>query len=209
MKNRSWDFSRGERMENTRLMQQLAFLLELDKLKNVYRKTYVLHEDRPENDAEHSFHLAVMACVLAEHSREPVDVLHTMKMVLIHDVVEIDAGDTYAYDTEGAKTKAAREQKAADRLFALLPEEQCREYRALWEEFEARQTPEARFANTLDRIQPMLLNYKKGGISWKKHNVTAQQAISRNTGITEDGSETIGALCYELIEAAKKEGMLL
>lgn len=196
-------------MNHERLEQQLRFLLELDKLKNIYRRTYVLHEDRTENDAEHSFHLAIMACILAEHAREPVDVLHTMKMVLVHDVVEIDAGDTYAYDTEGAKTKAAREQKAADRLFALLPEEQCREYRALWDEFEARETPEAKFANALDRIQPMLLNYKKDGYAWRKNGITMQQVIDRNTGIVSDGSDAIGKLCFELIEAAKQEGMLL
>ncbi len=194
--------------ENLRLMQQLRFLLELDKLKNIYRRTYVLHEDRPENDAEHSFHLAIMACILAEHAKEQIDVLHTMKMVLVHDVVEIDAGDTYAYDTEGAKTKAVRERNAADRLFALLPEEQGREYRALWDEFEERRSPEAKFANALDRIQPMLLNYQKGGISWKEHHVTEDQVIARNSGIIEDGSDAIGTLCRELIEAAKREGML-
>lgn len=196
-------------MDNTRFQSQLAFLLELDHLKNIYRRTYVLHEDRRETDAEHSFHLAIMACILAEHARQPVDVLHTVKMVLIHDVVEIDAGDTYCYDTEGYKTKAAREQKAADRLFALLPEEQCREYRGLWEEFEARETPEAKFANALDRVQPLLLNFKKGGISWKEHGVHAEQVTARNCGITDDGSEVIGQLAAEIIETAKQEGMLL
>ena len=196
-------------MDNVRFTSQLAFLLELDHLKNIYRRTYVLHEDRRENDAEHSFHLAIMACILAEHARQPVDVLHTVKMVLIHDVVEIDAGDTYCYDTEGYKTKAAREQKVADRLFALLPEEQCREYRGLWEEFEARETPEAKFANALDRVQPLLLNFKKGGISWKEHGVYAEQVTARNCGITDDGSEVIGQLAAEIIETAKREGMLL
>ena len=196
-------------MDNARFNSQLAFILELDHLKNIYRRTYVLHEDRRENDAEHSFHLAIMACILAEHAKEPVDVLHTVKMVLIHDVVEIDAGDTYCYDTEGYKTKAAREQKAADRLFALLPEDQCREYRALWEEFEARETPEAKFANALDRVQPMLLNFKKGGISWMEHKVTAEQVKARNIGITDEGSEVIGQLAAEIIETAKQEGMLL
>ena len=196
-------------MDNARFNSQLAFILELDHLKNIYRRTYVLHEDRRENDAEHSFHLAIMACILAEHAKEPVDVLHTVKMVLIHDVVEIDAGDTYCYDTEGYKTKAAREQKAADRLFALLPEDQCREYRGLWEEFEARETPEAKFANALDRVQPLLLNFKKGGISWKEHDVRAEQVTARNCGITDDGSEVIGQLAAEIIETAKQEGMLL
>ncbi len=196
-------------MENQRFQQQLAFILELDKLKNVYRQTLVLHEDRPENDAEHSFHLALMAAVLAEHAREPVDVLHVMKMVLIHDAVEVDAGDTYAYDAKGYETKREREVKAADRIFALLPDEQAAEYRALWDEFEARETADAKFANALDRIQPMLLNYKKGGISWKRHGITAEQAIARNHGITDEGSEAIGALAMEIIDAAKAEGMLL
>lgn len=169
----------------------------------------VLHEDRQENDAEHSFHLAVMACILAEHAREKVDVLHVMKMVLMHDVVEIDAGDTYCYDEAGNQTKAERERKSADRIFALLPEEQCREYRGLWEEFEARETPEAKFANALDRIHPMLLNYIKGGISWKKHGIHAEQVEKRNCGVTADGSERIGEFAKEIIETAKAEGMLL
>lgn len=195
-------------MEETRLQQQLAFILELERLKNVYRQTYVLHEDRKENDAEHSFHLALMAAVLAEHAAEPVDVLHVMKMVLIHDAVEVDAGDTYAYDTAGNATKAAREQAAADRIFALLPEDQAAEYRALWDEFEARQTPASRFANTLDRIQPLLLNYKKGGLSWKERGIRAEQVISRNRGVTEAGSPVLGALCYDIIERARQEGLL-
>lgn len=195
-------------MTNDRLMQQLAFVLELEHLKNVYRQTLVLHEDRQENDAEHSFHLALMAAVLAEHAAEPVDVLHVMKMVLIHDAVEVDAGDTYAYDTAGNATKRERELQAADRIFALLPGDQAAEYRGLWDEFEARETPEAKFANTLDRIQPLLLNYKKGGISWKRRGIRAEQVEQRNQGVTEEGSPALGALCYEIIEAAKAGGML-
>ena len=196
-------------MTNDRLMQQLAFVLELEHLKNIYRQTLVLHEDRQENDAEHSFHLALMAAVLAEHAAEPVDVLHVMKMVLIHDAVEVDAGDTYAYDTAGNATKRERELKAADRIFALLPGDQAAEYRALWDEFEARETPEAKFANTLDRIQPLLLNYKKGGISWKRRGIHAEQVQRRNQGVTGEGSPALGALCDEIIEAARAEGMLL
>ncbi len=196
-------------MNNDRFSQQIAFLLELDKLKNIYRQTYVLHEDRTENDAEHSFHLAIMAAVLAEHAREPVDVLHVMKMVLVHDVVEIDAGDTYCYDTVGALDKMEREQKAADRLFALLPEDQAAAFRALWEEFEARVTPEAKFANALDRIQPMLLNFTKDGISWKKHGISEEQVRNRNMMTVLDGSERIGAFADEIIAAAKEAGMLL
>lgn len=195
-------------MHNERFQQQIAFLLELDKLKNIYRQTLVLHEDRAENDAEHSFHLAIMACILAEHANEPVDVLHVMKMVLVHDVVEIDAGDTYCYDTKGYEDKAEREQKAADRLFALLPEEQEREFRGLWEEFEEKATPEARFANALDRIQPMLLNYKKGGISWMKHGISEQQVTNRNIPTVSAGSDTIGEFAAEIIKAAKDAGYL-
>ncbi len=196
-------------MINERFTRQIEFLLELDKLKNIYRQTLVLHEDRAENDAEHSFHLALMACILAEHANEPVDVLHTMKMVLVHDVVEIDAGDTYCYDTKGYEDKAEREQKAADRLYALLPEEQAAEYRVLWEEFEAGETAEAKFANALDRIQPMLLNYKKGGISWMKHGISEAQVTNRNIPTVTRGSETIGAFAQEIIAAAKDAGMLL
>jgi putative hydrolase of HD superfamily len=180
-------------LENERLQSQLAFVLELEHLKNVYRQTLVLHEERQENDAEHSFHLALMAAVLAEHASEPVDVLHVMKMVLIHDAVEVDAGDTYAYDTAGNATKREREVRAADRIFALLPDDQAAEYRALWDEFEARETPEAKFANTLDRIQPLLLNYKKGGISWKRRSIHAEQVIHRNQGVTEEEEPTDGA----------------
>lgn len=196
-------------MQQDRFSKQIAFLLELDKLKNIYRQTLVLHEDRAENDAEHSFHLAMMACILAEHAREEVNVLHVVKMVLIHDVVEIDAGDTYCYDTVGYQDKAEREQKAADRIFALLPDDQQAEYRALWDEFEARTTPESKFANALDRIQPMLLNYQKGGISWKKHGIHAEQVEARNLGVTRDGSDEIYQLAEQIIASAKQEGMLL
>ncbi len=195
-------------MDNARFTQQISFLLELDKLKNIYRQTLVLHEDRAENDAEHSFHLAIMACILAEHANTPVDVLHTMKMVLVHDVVEIDAGDTYCYDVKGNEDKAEREQKAADRLFALLPEDQEQEFRGLWEEFEAKETPESKFANALDRIQPMLLNYTKGGISWMKHGISEEQVTNRNIPTVSAGSDTIGEFAEEIIRAAKEAGYL-
>lgn len=195
-------------MEQDRLTRQLAFILEADRMKNIYRQTLVLHEDRQENDAEHSFHLALMAAILAEHARVPVDVTVVMKMVLIHDIVEIDAGDTYAYDTAGNETKRAREVKAADRLFGLLPEDQAEEFRGLWEEFEARETPEAKFANAIDRLQPMMLNYEKGGISWKRRSITAEQARARNHDITDEGSAILGSLADAIVEAAKAEGML-
>ncbi|MEE5991885.1 MAG: HD domain-containing protein [Oscillospiraceae bacterium] len=195
-------------MDEERLRKQLAFILELDKMKNIYRQTLVLHEDRQENDAEHSWHLAIMAMILSEYANESVDVLHVMKMVLLHDVVEIDAGDTYAYDTIGNQSKAERELKAAERLFALLPDEQAKEYRSLWDEFEERKTPESKFANTLDRVQPLLLNYHKGGISWKRRGIHAEQVIQRNQGVTEEGSQILGELASEIIQTAKEQGML-
>lgn len=196
-------------MEQDRLARQLTFILEADKLKNVYRQSLVLHEDRQESDAEHSYHLALMAAILAEYARVPVDVTEVMKMVLVHDIVEIDAGDTYAYDAAANMDKAEREQKAADRLFALLPEDQAEEFRALWDEFEERETPEAKFANTLDRLHPILLNYEKGGVSWKRRGITAEQVRARNHDVTGEGSEVLGNLTAAIIEAAKEEGMLL
>lgn len=196
-------------MDNSRLTRQLSFLLELEKLKNIYRRTYVMHEDRTENDAEHSFHLAIMACILAEHAKEPVDVLHVMKMVLVHDVVEIDAGDTYCYDTEANKDKAARELIAAERLFVLLPPDQAAEYRGLWDEFEARQTPESRFANALDRIQPMLLTFHNDGKSWRKNGIRAEQVRGRNCPVISAGSDDLGVLAAQMIEEAAAAGMLL
>ena len=146
-----------------RLRKQLSFILELDKMKNLYRQTYVLHEDRKENDAEHSWHLALMTFLLAEYANYQVDVTKVMKMVLIHDVVEIDAGDTYCYDAEGNKSKAEREEKASRRIFGMLPEDQYNEFYELWREFEDSHTKEARFAAVLDRLQPLLLNYTRSG----------------------------------------------
>lgn len=190
-----------------RIEQQMNFLLELDKMKNIYRQTYVLHEDRHENDAEHSWHLAVLALVLSEYANEPVDLKTVLETVLIHDVVEIDAGDTYAYDDAGNATKAAREQKAADRLFGLLPPEQGAHLRRLWEEFEARSTPEARFAAALDRIQPLTLNYTKKGISWKEHGTKRSQVSARMQAVAE-GSEALGDFAAEIIRRAAAEGLL-
>ena len=149
--------------------KQISFIMELDKIKKITRQTYLSDGSRKENDAEHSWHLALMAFVLADYANEPIDVLKTMKMVLLHDVIEIDAGDTYAYDTEGNKTKRERELKAADRIFGLLPEAQQKEYRGLWDEFEAMETPESKFANMLDKVQPLFLNDASGGISWEEH----------------------------------------
>ncbi len=186
---------------NDRLKKQVEFMLELDKMKNLYRQTYVLHEDRKENDAEHSWHLAILAMLMAEHANKPVDAVKIIKMVLIHDVVEIDAGDTYCYDTEGCKTKADREEKAAQRIFGLLPDDQKKEFYDLWREFEDSETDDARFAAVLDRVQPLLLNYTKGGISWKEHGIAKEQVMGRNKEYFGESDE-IAELIVSVIEDA-------
>lgn len=173
-----------------RIQQQFAFLQEIDKEKEIMRQNYLVSGQRKEGDAEHAWHLAIMALILSEHSNEGIDVLRTMAMVLIHDLVEVDAGDTYAYD-EGAKaTQKERELAAADRIFGLLPEDQGTKMRALWEEFEALKTPEAKFARTLDCVQPLMLNHASGGRSWREHGVKKSQIMKRNA-VTADGSQVI------------------
>lgn len=194
-------------MINERLKKQIEFMLELDKMKNLYRQTYVLHEDRKENDAEHSWHLAVLAFLLEEYSNKPVDVLHVMKMVLVHDVVEIDAGDTYCYDDVGYKSKAEREEKAAQRIFGLLPDDQKNEFYSLWREFEDCNTNDAKFAAVLDRIQPLMLNYTKGGLSWQEHDVCKTQVEKRNCSVRES-SEMLGELIQSVIDDAAEKGWL-
>ena len=194
-------------MINERLQKQLEFMLELDKMKNLYRQTYVLHEDRKENDAEHSWHLSLMAFMLAEYSSEPVDVTHVMKMVILHDVVEIDAGDTYCYDTEGYKSKAEREEKSAQRIFGLLPDDQRQEFYGLWREFEDCKTPDAKFAALLDRLQPLLLNYSKSGISWTEHGISEKQVTDRNLAYFDSAPE-LGDVIKQVIEDAVKKGWL-
>lgn len=193
--------------EIQRFTEQIKFLVEMDKMKNIYRRTRVLHEDRSENDAEHAWHLAMLALVLSEYANEPVDLKTVLATVLIHDVVEIDAGDTYAYDTEGYSTKEAREKAAADRLFGMLPEDQGTYLRRLWDEFEAQSTPEARFANSLDRVQPLLLNYCKHGETWVQNGIRREQVEARNQP-TYDGSKVLGDLAMELIRRAAEEGLL-
>ncbi len=187
--------------------KQISFILELDKIKHITRQTYLCDGSRKENDAEHSWHLALMCFVLADYANEPIDVLKTMKMVLLHDVIEIDAGDTYAYDTEGNKTKRERELKAADRIFGLLPEGQAQEYRGLWDEFEAMETPESKFANMLDKVQPLLLNHASGGRSWEEHGVKLSQVLRRDERVHE-GSEEIWAYAKSLLEENVKAGHL-
>ncbi|HIZ43401.1 MAG TPA: HD domain-containing protein [Firmicutes bacterium] len=182
-----------------RLEKQLAFILEADKSKQVFRQTYISDGSRKENDAEHSWHLALMCALLHEYANAPIDVAKTMTMVLIHDIIEIDAGDTYAYDDAGNETKRAREVKAADRLFGLLPDDQRKWLRGLWEEFEEGESAEARFALALDKIQPVLLNDATGGRSWQEHEVKASQILNRNQR-TPGGSRELWDYIKGLIE---------
>lgn len=169
----------------TRLEQQVNFIVEIDKVKNIFRQTYLADANRKENDAEHSWHLAISAFLLKEHVKEEVDLLKTILMVLIHDLVEIDAGDTYAYDDAGAIDKREREEKGAERIFGMLPEDQGTYFRELWEEFEAYESADAKFAHLLDNFQPLLLNDASNGKSWEEHGVKKSQIYKRNAKIEE------------------------
>ena len=168
-----------DEQKETRLEKQMQFILELDKIKSIIRQTYLSDATRKENDAEHSWHIAIMAVVLNEYY-EDVDLLKVIKMVLMHDVVEIDAGDTFCYDEKANEDKAEREQKAAERIYHILPSDQAQEYKDLWYEFEEGQTKEAVFANILDRLQPIMLNFKTNGKLWIENNVSQQQVLKRN-----------------------------
>ncbi len=177
-------------MEKSRLEKQMEFCLEIDKEKFIERQTYLSDGIRKENDAEHAWHMAVMTLLLSEYANEEIDVLKTISMILIHDVVEIDAGDTYAYDDQAKTTQEAREKAAADRLFGMLPEDQAEKFRALWDEFEARKTKEARFARVMDNIQPLILNAATDGKSWVEHAVHLSQILKRNEK-TAEGSAVL------------------
>lgn len=191
-----------------RLEKQLQFILEIDKVKKIIRQTPLSDASRKENDAEHSWHIALMAYLLQEYVEEPVEVSKVMLMVLIHDLVEIDAGDTYAYDEEGAKTKDERERKAADHIFGMLPEDQGMYLKALWEEFEAYETAEAKYAHLLDNFQPLLLNDAAGGISWTEHQVKKSQIYKRNEKV-EETSATIWKCMQDKIDKHIQEGHVL
>ena len=195
-------------MKDDRLAQQIEFLIEIDKLKGVFRQTWLIDGSRRENDAEHSWHLAVMALLLSEYLEgESVDILKVLKMVLVHDLVEIDAGDTYCYDDEAARGKLERETQAANRIFGLLPDDQSRELRALWDEFEGMATPESRFANALDRLQPLLLNYHTNGRSWQEHGVTSDRVVKRARPVA-DTMPGIWEFAARLIRDAVEKGIL-
>lgn len=188
-----------------RLKKQMEFIIEVDKLKDIIRQTNLTNGERKENDAEHSWHLALMAVFLSEYAKEPVDVLQVIKMVLIHDLVEIDAGDTYLYDEAGNGTKAAREQKAAERIFNILPGDQAEELFKLWQEFEDRKTPESKFANTLDRIQPVFLNDATEGRAWREHDVCIDQIMSKNE-YTSQGSDVLWTYIQDVFEKNIENG---
>ena len=195
-------------MATDRLERQLGFILEIDKLKDVVRRNYLLHGERRENTAEHSWHLAMAAIVLAEHAAEPIAVAHVVRMLLVHDLVEIDAGDTYCYDEAAGRDKAEREERAADRLFSLLPADQAAELRRLWDEFEARATPEARFANAVDRMMPVLHNGNGAGRAWLEHGIHGAQVLARNSSV-EAGSAALWQVVRETVAAAVASGVLL
>ncbi|MBE5959618.1 MAG: HD domain-containing protein [Lachnospiraceae bacterium] len=200
--------SRRNVVVSDRLKKQMEFILEVDKLKNIYRQSYVSDGSRHEEDADHSWHLALMALLLSEHANSDIDVLKTIGMVLIHDIVEIDAGDTYAYDSKGNTTKREREEKAADRIFNILPGDQAVYLRELWEEFEAYETMEAKFAHVLDNAQPLMLNNATNGKAWREHQIKKSQVMKRNEKVNT-GSESIWEFLEGIIEDNVKKGNLI
>lgn len=198
---------KGESKMDERMKKQLAFVLEIDKAKNIFRQTHLSGKGRNENDAEHSWHLAIMAYLLREYANEEVDITKVMMMCLIHDIVEIDAGDTYAYDTEGLQTQKAREDAAKERIFSILPEEQKAELIALFDEFEEYQTPEAKFARAMDNLQPLLLNHSNNGGDWKVHDVAAETVYKRQ-GKTALGSEKLFEVTDQILQENIRKGNL-
>lgn len=189
------------------LRRQLTFIVEVDRMKAVLRQSPVAAVARRENDAEHSWHLALMAIVLAEHAREPVDIGRVVELLILHDLVEVYAGDVSVHDEAGRVGQVAREQAAADRLYALLPDEQGARLRAAWDEFEAHVTPESRFARAMDRFQPLLLSWMAGGREWIEEGVTAD-GIKRLIGMIEDGSTELWAAAEVLIDESERRGWL-
>ena len=190
-----------------RLKKQLDFALEIDKEKNVFRQTHLSGHGRNENDAEHAWHMAIMAYLLREYSNEPVDITRVMLMCLIHDVVEIDAGDTYAYDAEGLKTQKAREEAAKERIYSLLPEDQKKELAAIFDEFEESKTPESKFAHAMDNLQPLMLNNSNDGGDWREHGVSAKQVYGRQDR-TKEGSEKLYEITEQIIKKHVEKGKL-
>jgi putative hydrolase of HD superfamily len=195
-------------MDVERFERQRRFLLEADKEKSVYRQTHIVGMGRFEDDAEHAWHMALLIYLLAEYADEPFDLAHAMAMALIHDLVEIDAGDTYAYDAEGKRTEHAREEVAARRLFGILPEDQASELHGLWEEFEQDETPEARIVHLADCLQPMLLNFANDGADWVAHSVSYDQTAYRRAQVTEASSD-LGEVAEGIFAQAIANGWVL
>ncbi len=195
-------------MDKERFAKQLAFMLEADKEKEIYRQTHITGYKRQENDAEHAWHMAMMIYLLKEYANEPFDLAKTMMMALIHDVVEIDAGDTYAYDDSAKASQAEREEKAAHRIFGMLPDDQREEMLALFHEFEARKTPEAKFAHSIDNFQPLILNEYNGGKDWRAHNVTKSKVINRQTK-TRYGSKELWEYTKGIIDRYVENGNII
>jgi len=194
--------------DNARFQRQIEFIVEVDKLKRVLRQTIITDKSRQENSAEHSWHIALMTIILSEYAENPqIDVFRVVKMLLIHDLVEIDAGDTFCYDNHAREDQHERERQAAKRIFNLLPKDQARRLQSLWEEFEARQTMNSRFANALDRLQPLINNYYTHGKAWRKHGVKRHQVVARNRMI-EDGAPELWRYALRLIEDAVVRGIL-
>ena len=191
-----------------RLKRQLDFALEIDKEKNILRQTHLSGHGRRENDAEHAWHMAIMAYLFKEYSNEPVDISKVMLMCLIHDIVEIDAGDTYAYDDAGLKTQKAREDAAKERIFSLLPDDQKEELVKLFDEFEEYETPESKFTHAMDNLQPLMLNNSNGGGDWKEHKVTAEQVYGRQ-GKTQLGSERLYEVIDNIIQENIRKGNII
>ena len=194
--------------QSGRFKRQIDFILEADKLKSTLRQTVLMDRSRNENSAEHSWHIALLALVLSEYAAgDAIDIFRVVKMLLVHDLVEIDAGDTYCYDDEGRQDQALREIKAADRIFNILPEDQAQSFLELWKEFEARETPESRLANTLDRVQPFLHNYYTEGQTWQENDIKSSQVVTRMHPV-EDGSPFLWKFIQALIEDAILKGYL-
>lgn len=191
----------------TRFQKQLQFILEVDKTKNIFRQTHLTHRGRNENDAEHAWHMAMMIYLLKEYANEEIDLAKTMMMALIHDIVEIDAGDTYAYDDQGLATQKEREAQAAKRIFGLLPEDQKAEMMALFEEFEAYESAESKFAHAIDNFQPLLLNDSNDGYDWESHDVSAKRILKRHS-LSKLGSNKIGEYSEKLIDENVVKGNL-
>jgi putative hydrolase of HD superfamily len=198
-----------DQWDNDRLSRQIAFLLEIDKLKGVLRKTFLIDKSRLENTAEHSWHISLMAIVLLEHANDSnLDLNRVIRMLLLHDLVEIDAGDTFAYDTKGYLDKDERENEAARRLFGLLPEDQRGEWMALWREFEDGNTQESKYAAALDRLQPVIHNYYTGGVSWREHGILRSQVLKRLAPVKEV-SDTLWSFTQDVLQRSIDQGILL